>query len=177
MLLVALLLAGCSAAPAIRPTPAQPPAPRPAARIDALAPPALVGTVAGYAEPNLAVDRQGRVFVTDPQSLALWRSDDAQTFQLLGQDPCTAALGACPAPSPTAPASWLRGGSDGALTALPDGTLAWAGLDVPHVGPGAFGVPVQTSRDGGATWDSQVHRTAGGPGEGQPWANPLRLPA
>lgn len=88
-------------------------------------------------EPTVAIDAQGRVFVTNGWATGLWRSDDGgASFQRL----------AVPPPPPGAFGMNVFGRGDAMLDAAPDGMLYFSAV------VGGFGIQVAASGDGGETW-------------------------
>lgn len=169
-LVVALAAAGC-----VKTADTQEPAE--AASVSLAERPALVapewlaqielGTVAGGAEPSIAVAPDGAVYVTTP--LALWRSDDGgATYEWLGSPYCaTPVVGSLPVDPPACPIeerdAGMQGGGDADLAITPDGRLHWLGL-VAQDAP----IPYQFSDDRGATW-SDVEDLADGNSSDREW--------
>ncbi len=117
--------------------------------------PVDLGIVDIGAEPNVAVDAHGVVYVSSP--IALWKSlDGGATFQQLG-DPACRKVYFEEIPSGTCPPGYetrrppLEGGGDGDLATDATGKLYWVGL-----GGSDWSVPFQTSSDHGETWTEPI---------------------
>lgn len=145
--LLALVLAGCSRSPADdgAPTdPGTPGDPLPSGPLGTRAmPEVLVADRMGGAEPNLAVARDGTLYVSNPGEL--WRSDDGgQTWGAVG-------------------AGQLDGGGDGDIAVDDAGNVYWLGLF------GTSGaIPFQVSHDRGETWSEAVD-LSNGTGNDREW--------
>lgn len=170
--LVALATAGClnaTNAPEGAETAAAALASRPALVAPEWLPSVHLGTVAGGAEPSIAVAPDGAVYITTP--LNLWRSEDGgATYEWLGTPYCANLLPVGGLPDPPACVveerdPGMQGGGDADLAITPDGRLHWLGLfaaDAP--------IPYQFSDDRGASW-SEVVDLADGNSSDREWIN------
>lgn len=158
VLVLTLIAAGCSSPSGTDEPAAEPPRDSTPVTPLGFAASSTLGGATNGAEPQVLVAPDGDIFVHTP--LQLWRSrDGGASFAALGDDDCDAPQGiglpAC-AGGEVRKNPGLVGPNDGALVALPDGTLLWAGL----LG-GGFVVPFQISTDDGDSWSDPVELAEG----------------